>query len=223
MQQQRLAAAGGHPVGQLGQVVGANGREAVRLGADILVPLRHNRVQVGQECGAIEEETVQDVLGIEQGKLLEILQHDPLGHRPGTVDDVQVALDVVVVGFQISARQHQVGQQQQPLRHIGAAGDVVALRHVLDILSQLRQTARAETGVQIAVEQEEAVFEAGPGSGHERLLYQTCARRRSFATDCTDYTISGGFLGIVAVIGCEFQPSCLGVSCLRLCARRIPV
>ena len=60
-------------------------------------------------------------------------------------------------------------RQLTPLQQLQATADIVAFRHSLALLGQFGQIARAEARVQLAVEQEQALFEASPGSGMIRI------------------------------------------------------
>ena len=64
VEDERLAAAGGHPVGQLGQVVCGEGNILRLAGHFGSVALSHEGVQVGQQLRLVAEQTVEHDFGV---------------------------------------------------------------------------------------------------------------------------------------------------------------
>ena len=162
---------------------------------------RQPAVEIGQERVPVQEEPVQHVLGVEKRQVLEVLEDDPLVGGPRRVDTIQVALDVIVVRLDVRLRQATV-QAQQPLRHAGATVRVVAVGDIVQQLLELAEVARAQQRVQVAVQQGQAVFEAGPGFGHQadpRWIFPAlCQAQRACTMAAWSFCCSrsrGGSLG----------------------------
>ena len=123
--EQRLAAAGGHPEGQLAQVV----RGERRLGCPFRVVLpTQPAVELAQQRLRAADAPVQIVLRVDRRQVLEIAQRDRLG-APG-VHGRQVPADVVVVAEQVGAldlgiraRRQADAQRAAPAEGEAFAGD----------------------------------------------------------------------------------------------------
>lgn len=111
VQEQGLAAAGRHPIGQFGQIVLGEGFVFWLDGQEAGVALVDKGVQVGQQLRLAIEEAIQDDFGVERGQILKIAQGDLF--RAAAVDLLQVSADVFIVKCQILGGNF----------HLTAAGD----------------------------------------------------------------------------------------------------
>jgi hypothetical protein len=94
VEDERLAAAGRHPVGQFGQVVFGEGFVLRFTWPTTGFAFVHKGVQVGQQLRFIVEEAVEVDFRVQCSQILEVAQCDAF--RAAVVDFLQVQTDVVV-------------------------------------------------------------------------------------------------------------------------------
>ena len=123
------------------------------------VPLRYDRVQIGQKRGAIQEVAMEKVLGVEQRKKLEVFEDDLLAGRARGVDAIQVPLDVLVVGCQIGVGQRAVSACHQMQDEERPAVGRVAFVQLAELVGLFGEVAHAEARMQITVEEDQALFQ----------------------------------------------------------------
>ncbi len=108
VEDQCLAAAGGHPAGQFGQVglcevsCGRDVRVPRLCGRDARVPgiaLTDEGIQVSQQLRFVIEEVVEDNFGVECSQVLEVAQGDRL--TAALIDGGQVRADILIVTRQV--------------------------------------------------------------------------------------------------------------------------
>jgi len=102
MHDQRLAAAGGHPEGEFGQILRDKGIIHRIARHPPGIPLGDELVELPQQLARSAEVEIQEDFGIQNREILEISQSDRL--RPAGIDCRQVQTDVLVVGGQDGRR-----------------------------------------------------------------------------------------------------------------------
>ncbi len=157
MQNQRLAAAGGHPVGQFAQIGFGEGVIG-RLGWQFLgIAVPHKGIEVLQQLCPVIEQTIQDNLGQERGQILKIAQGDRSGAM--AVDFLQMGAEVGVVAFQVIAGNFDLAAtRNQVVVHETAAGSVKPLGHIFGIRQHVLVAPVAQEAAQPG-QQGQAVFE----------------------------------------------------------------
>ena len=112
---------------------------------------------------------MEKVFGVEQREDLEVFEDDLLAGRARGVDAIQMALDVLVIGYQIGVGQRAASARHQMQDEERPAFGRVAFAQIAELLGLFGEVAHAEARMQIPVEENQALFQPGLGFRHRSL------------------------------------------------------